>query len=202
MASRTASDVGRCPWPKGTNALYLRYHDTEWGVPEHDDRALFEKLVLDGAQAGLSWETILNKRESYRRAFDGFDVATVAGYRARKVAALMADPGIVRNRAKITSAIGNARAFLELQAEHGSFDRWLWAFVDGAPVQNAWTSVGQVPPSTKVSEAISKELRARGFRFVGPTIIYAYMQAIGMVNDHLVSCFRLAECGRLARRRR
>ncbi len=202
MAIRAASDVGRCPWPKGTNALYLRYHDTEWGVPEHDDRALFEKLILDGAQAGLSWETILNKRESYRRAFDGFDVATVAGYGARKVAALLGDPGIVRNRAKIASAIGNARAFLELQAEHGSFDRWLWAFVDGAPVQNAWTSIRQIPPSTKVSEAISKELRARGFRFVGPTIVYAYMQAIGMVNDHLVSCFRHAECGRLARRRR
>jgi len=204
MAGRAkpAGSPERCPWPRSVNALYVRYHDTEWGVPEHDDRALFEKLILDGAQAGLSWETILNKRENYRRAFEGFEPAVVARFNKRKVAALMADPGIVRNRAKVESAIGNAKAFLDLVEREGSFDRWLWGFVDGAPVQNAWTAIGQVPPTTRVSDAISKELRARGFRFVGPTIIYAYMQAIGMVNDHLVSCFRHAECARLAKRRR
>ena len=204
MAGRAkpAGSPERCPWPRSANALYVRYHDTEWGVPEHDDRALFEKLILDGAQAGLSWETILNKRENYRRAFEGFEPAVVARFNKRKVAALMADPGIVRNRAKVESAIGNAKAFLDLVEREGSFDRWLWGFVDGAPVQNAWTAIGQVPPTTRVSDAISKELRARGFRFVGPTIIYAYMQAIGMVNDHLVSCFRHAECARLAKRRR
>ncbi len=202
MAARVPKPVGRCPWPKPTNALYVRYHDTEWGVPEHDDRALFEKLILDGAQAGLSWETILNKREGYRRAFEGFEPEVMARFGARKVAALLADPGIVRNRAKVAAAIGNAKAFLALKDEVGSFDRWLWGFVDGAPVQNRWTSIRQVPPTTKISDAISKELRARGFRFVGPTIVYAYMQAIGMVNDHLVTCFRHAECAALARRGR
>jgi len=202
MAARVAKDVVRCPWPRSTNPLYVHYHDTEWGVPEHDDRALFEKLILDGAQAGLSWETILNKRENYRRAFDGFDPGTIARYGARKVASLLADPGIVRNKAKVNAAVGNAKAFLALVEKEGSFDRWLWGFVDGAPVQNAWSGLRQIPPTTKVSDALSKELKQRGFRFVGPTIVYAYMQAIGMVNDHLVDCFRHAECAKLARRGR
>jgi DNA-3-methyladenine glycosylase I len=202
VAARAKQEPVRCTWPRSTNALYVHYHDTEWGVPEHDDRALFEKLILDGAQAGLSWETILNKRENYRRAFEGFHPEKVARYGARKIASLLADPGIVRNRAKINSTVGNAQAFLELVEREGSFDRWLWGFVDGKPVQNAWTGMRQIPPTTKVSDAISKELRRRGFRFVGPTIIYAYMQAIGMVNDHLVECFRHAECARLARRGR
>jgi DNA-3-methyladenine glycosylase I len=201
-AKRAPGEKPRCAWPKASNALYVRYHDTEWGVPEHDDRALFEKLVLDGAQAGLSWETILNKREGYRRAFEGFVPEKVARFTPRKVEALMIDPGIVRNRLKITSAIGNAQAFLALQEKESSFDRWLWAFVDGAPVQNRWDGTRSIPASTKVSDAISKELKRLGFRFVGTTIVYAYMQAIGMVNDHLVTCFRHAECARLARPKR
>jgi len=192
----------RCPWPKAANALYVAYHDEEWGVPERDDRALWEKLILDGAQAGLSWETILNKRENYRRAFAGFDPAVIARWNARHVTKLMGDPGIVRNRAKIESAIGNARAYLELSEREGSFARWVWSFVDGEPVVNRWTRTGQVPPQTPVSERLSKELRARGFRFVGPTIVYAWMQAVGMVNDHLVTCFRHAEVGRARSRRR
>jgi len=191
----------RCPWPRAENPLYVRYHDTEWGVPERDDRALFEKLILDGAQAGLSWETILNKRENYRRAFEGFVPERIARYDRRRIAALLADPGIVRNRQKVEAAVANARAFLELREREGSFSRWLWAFVDGRPVQNRWSRTGQVPASTPLSEAVSKALRERGFRFVGPTIIYAYMQAIGMVNDHLVTCFRHAEVAAMARRR-
>jgi DNA-3-methyladenine glycosylase I len=202
VTARTPKDVIRCPWPRSTNALYVHYHDTEWGVPEHDDRALFEKLILDGAQAGLSWETILNKRENYRRAYEGFHPEVIARYGARKVASLLADPGIVRNKAKVAASIGNAKAFLALQEREGSFDRWLWSYVDGAPVQNAWDGLRQIPPTTRVSDAISKDLRKLGFRFVGPTIIYAYMQAIGMVNDHLVACFRHAECARLAKRGR
>lgn len=202
MSPRATLEPGRCPWPRKTNPLYVEYHDVEWGVPEHDDRALFEKLILDGAQAGLSWETILNKRENYRRAFDGFVPETVARYNARKVSALMADAGIVRNRSKIESAIGNARAFLELQQREGSFDRWLWAYVDGAPVVNSWRAPREIPAETPVSVAISKELKRLGFRFVGPTIIYAWMQAIGMVNDHLVTCFRHGEVGRARRGRR
>jgi len=168
-------------------------------VPERDDRALFEKLLLDGAQAGLSWETILNKRENYRRAFEGFVPETMARWDARQVRRLLADPGIVRNRAKIASALGNARAYLALVEREGGFGRWLWGFVDGRPVQNAWKTIRQVPATTPLAERLSKELRGRGFRFVGPTIVYAYMQAIGMVNDHLVSCFRHAECAKLGR---
>jgi DNA-3-methyladenine glycosylase I len=202
MAPRTPGVPSRCPWPRATNALYVSYHDTEWGVPEHDDRALFEKLILDGAQAGLSWETILNKRENYRRAFEGFDIAIVARSGPRKIAALLADPGIVRNRAKVNAAVGNAKAFLRLQDDEGGFDRWLWGFVGGRPVQNAWRALRQIPASTPTAEALSKELKRRGFRFVGPTIVYAYMQAIGMVNDHLVSCFRHAEVAKLGARRR
>jgi DNA-3-methyladenine glycosylase I len=199
MSPRAMDEPSRCPWPRNRNPLYVEYHDVEWGVPEHDDRALFEKLILDGAQAGLSWETILNKRENYLRAFDGFVPETVARYDKRKVASLMADAGIVRNRAKIESAISNARAFLKMRESEGSFDRWLWAHVDGAPVVNKWRAVSEIPAETPVSVAISKELKRLGFRFVGPTIIYAWMQAIGMVNDHLLTCFRHAEVNKLRR---
>ena len=189
--------AARCPWP--TTPLYVAYHDTEWGVPLHDEHRLFEFLVLEGAQAGLSWLTILNKRENYRRAFDGFDPEKVARYGARKIAALLADPGIVRNRLKIHSAVGNARAFLAVQEEFGSFDRYLWRFVDGRPVQNAWRRLKEIPPRTPVSDAMSEDLRRRGFNFVGSTICYSHMQATGMVNDHLVTCPRHAACAKLAR---
>jgi len=168
-------------------------------VPLHDEHRLFEFLVLEGAQAGLSWLTILNKRENYRRAFDGFDPAKVARYNARKIAALLADPGIVRNRQKIESAVRNARAFLAVQEEFGSFDRYIWRFVDGRPVQNAWRRLKDIPPRTAVSDALSEDLRRRGFNFVGSTICYSHMQATGMVNDHLVTCPRHAACARLAR---
>ncbi len=187
---------GRCPW--ATTPLYFAYHDTEWGVPQHDDRRLFESLVLDGAQAGLSWLTILNKRENYRRAFDAFDPARIARYDARRVARLLADPGIVRNRLKIMSAIRNAQATLAVQREFGSLDRYLWSFVGGRPVQHAWRRARQIPVRTPESDAMSRDLRRRGFSFVGSTICYAFMQATGMVNDHLVTCPRHAACQRLA----
>ena len=183
----------RCDWCLGGNARMLDYHDTEWGVPERDDRALFEKLLLDGAQAGLSWKTILDKREGYRRAFDGFDPEAIAAYGEKDVERLLADPGIVRNRQKVRSAIGNARAYLELQAELGSFGDYLWSFVGGEPIRNSWRSTDQLPAQTEISVALSKDLGKRGFRFVGPTIVYAFMQAVGMVNDHLVTCFRYHE---------
>ena len=189
------SAPARCPWP--TTELYLAYHDTEWGVPLHDDRLLFEFLVLEGAQAGLSWLTILNKRENYRRAFDGFDPAKVARYGARKIAALLVDPGIVRNRLKITSAIRNAQAFLAVQREFGSFDRYIWRFTGGRPIQNVWRTLKQVPARTPESDAMSRDLRERGFTFVGSTICYSHMQATGMDNDHLVTCPRHAACARL-----
>jgi len=179
----------RCQWA-GTDPLYVAYHDLGWGVPVHDDRLLFEFLVLEGAQAGLSWSTILKKRAAYRAAFDGFDPAIVAAYDDAKVAELLANPGIVRNRAKIASAIGNARAFLAVQQEFGSFDAYIWQFVDGRPRQNSWRSLAEIPASTSESEAMSKDLRKRGFTFVGPTICYAHMQATGMVNDHVQNCFR------------
>ncbi|HLZ68757.1 MAG TPA: DNA-3-methyladenine glycosylase I [Dehalococcoidia bacterium] len=185
----------RCGWAR--SALSLPYHDTEWGTPLHDDRALFEFIVLEGAQAGLSWETILAKRDNYRAAFDGFEPARVAAYRAEKVAELLGNAGIVRNRLKIAAAIGNARAFLDLQTEHGSFDAWLWPFVGGSPRQNAWQSLAEVPARTAESDALSAALRKRGFRFVGSTICYAFMQATGMVNDHLTSCFRHGELAKL-----
>jgi len=168
----------------------IEYHDTEWGVPLHDDRGLFEFLILEGAQAGLSWETILRKRENYRRAFEGFDAAKIARYDKRKVRALMADAGIVRNRLKIAAAITNAQAFLVAQNEHGSFDRYIWQFVDGKPKRNSWRQSKQVPARTAESDAMSKALKKRGFRFVGSTICYAFMQATGMVNDHAIDCFR------------
>jgi len=182
----------RCPWPTD-DALMLAYHDLEWGVPVHDDRTFFEALVLDGAQAGLSWKTILNKREGYRRAFDGFDPRKVARYGEDVVAELLADPGIVRNRAKIRSAINNAEAFLAVQKEHGSFDAFIWSFVGGRPIRNACRTLADIAVSSPEAEALSKALKARGFTFVGPTIMYALMQACGLVNDHLVSCFRYDE---------
>jgi DNA-3-methyladenine glycosylase I len=170
--------------------LYIAYHDKEWGVPVHDDRTLFEFLLLEGAQAGLSWITILRKREAYRSAFDGFDVEKVARYDRRKVERLLANPGIVRNRLKVESAVKNARAFLEVQEEFGSFARYQWAFVDGKPIVNQRRALSDIPARSEVSDAYSKDLKRRGFSFVGSTIIYAHMQAVGMVNDHLVSCFR------------
>jgi len=179
----------RCSWAR-QNALLAAYHDTEWGVPLHHPRKLFELLLLEGAQAGLSWQIVLAKRAGYRRAFDRFDPAKIARYDRSKVLALLADPGIVRNRLKVEAAIANARAFLELKAKGIDFGRWLWSFVDGAPIQNAWRRPQQVPASTAISDAISKELKRSGFRFVGSTTVYAFMQAAGMVNDHLVSCFR------------
>ena len=178
----------RCPWAKSD--IYRRYHDEEWGVPVHDDRTLFEFLVLEGAQAGLSWETILNKRENFRKAFDSFDAHRIAAYDGAKIATLLADPGIIRNKLKVNAAVKNALEFLRVQAEFGSFDEYIWGFVDGSAVQNAWTSIEQVPATTPQSDTMSKDLRARGFKFVGSTICYAFMQATGMVNDHLTTCFR------------
>ena len=179
----------RCAWANG-GPLEIEYHDTEWGVPSRDDRHLFEMLVLEGAQAGLSWSTILRKRENYRRAFAGFDPARVARFDARRRAALMRDPGIVRNRLKIDATVTNARQVLAVQEEHGTLAAYLWQFVDGRPVRNAWTRMGQVPAETAQSRAMSRALLARGFRFVGPTICYAFMQATGMVDDHITTCFR------------
>jgi DNA-3-methyladenine glycosylase I len=181
-------DPARCAW--ASNELSIRYHDEEWGVPVHDDRTLFEFLILEGAQAGLSWNTILNKRENYRKAFDGFDVARVARYDRRKMQTLLRDPGIVRNKLKVASAVENARAFLRVQEEFGSFDRYIWQFVGGKPRVNSPKSLQQVPARTAESDAMSKDLKKRGFKFVGSTICYAFMQAVGMVNDHVVTCFR------------
>ncbi len=187
-----AREAKRCVWA-GQDPLYLAYHDREWGVPVHDDRLLFEFLVLEGAQAGLSWRTILGKRERYREVFAGFEPAKVARFDARKRERLLADPGIVRNRAKVASAVANARAFLAVQKEYGSFAAYLWRFVGGAPMQNRWRALSEIPAATAESQALSKALRARGFNFVGPTICYAFMQAVGMVNDHTVDCFRHRE---------
>jgi DNA-3-methyladenine glycosylase I len=189
-----AGERTRCEWAR--EALEQRYHDEEWGVPVHDDRTLFEFLILEGAQAGLSWSTILRKRDAYRRAFDGFDPRKVARYTPAKVERLLKDPGIVRNRAKVEATVANARAFLEVQREHGTFGAYVWAFVGGAPVQNAWRMLRELPAQTDASKALSKDLLRRGFRFVGPTICYAFMQAVGMVNDHTVSCFRRREVAR------
>jgi len=188
----------RCEWCLG-HPLYVSYHDEEWGVPEHDDQRLFEKLVLDGAQAGLSWLTILKKREGYRQAFEGFDAAKMAAYDGREVRRLLSDPGIVRNRLKVEAAITNARAYLKLRQEEGSFDRFLWQFVGGAPQQHRRRALTELPARTAESDAMSDALRKRGFKFVGSTICYAFMQAVGMVNDHLVTCFRHAQLARLRR---
>jgi DNA-3-methyladenine glycosylase I len=184
-------EVIRCPWP--TSELSIRYHDQEWGVPVHDERVLFEFLILEGAQAGLSWQTILNKRENYRAAFDNFEVEKIARYNERKIAQLLSNEGIVRNRLKIHATIRNAQAFLKVQEEFGSFDRYLWRFVEGRPVVNRRKSMKEVPARTEISDALSKDLIKRGFKFVGTTICYANMQAVGMVNDHLVTCFRHKE---------
>jgi DNA-3-methyladenine glycosylase I len=184
----------RCAWA-GEDPLYVAYHDLEWGIPIHDDQRLFEFLILEGAQAGLSWATILRKREGYRRAFAGFDPFQVACFGEEEIAALMGDRGIVRNRRKIEAAVANARAFLAVQEEHGSFHAYGWGFVGGAPVQNRWRSLAEIPAQTPESQAMSRDLLRRGFRFVGPTICYAFMQAVGMVNDHVVECFRYAELG-------
>jgi len=182
----------RCSWP--TNDLAIKYHDEEWGSPLHDDRRLFEFLILEGAQAGLSWDTILRKRENYRRAFDDFDVNKVARYTEKRLAKLLLDEGIIRNRLKIASAVSNAKAFQKVQKEFGSFDKYIWSFVDGKPIVNKWKLTSQVPATSPESDAISKDMKKRGFNFVGSTIMYAHMQATGMVNDHLVSCFRYREC--------
>ena len=188
------ADVRRCPWSKGDQ--YIAYHDVEWGVPVHDDRLLFEFLILEGAQAGLSWSTILNKRDNYRMAFDWFDPNLVARYGKKKQTSLLINPGIVRNRLKIASSIQNAKAFLAVQKEFGTFDSYIWSFVGGNTRQNAWRSLKEVPARTAESDAMSKDLKRRGFKFVGSTICYAFMQAVGMVNDHLVECFRHAELKR------
>ncbi|MCU0590857.1 MAG: DNA-3-methyladenine glycosylase I [Desulfobacterales bacterium] len=181
----------RCSWC-GDDPLYVHYHDSEWGVPLHDDRRLFEFLVLEGAQAGLSWITILRKRKNYRRAFDDFDPRRIAGYGEKEIEGLLSNPGIIRNRLKIASTVRNARAFLEIQGEYGSFDAYLWRFVDGRPKQNRWKIIQEIPAETSESKALSKDLIRRGGSFVGPTICYAFMQAVGMVNDHVVECFRHA----------
>lgn len=186
----------RCAWST-SDPLYIQYHDEEWGVPLHDDQKLFEFLVLEGAQAGLSWITILKKRENYRKAFGGFDPQKVARYGDKRFERLMGDAGIVRNRQKIQAAIGNARAFLKVQDEFGSFDKYMWGFVDGKPIVNRWQTLKEIPAKTPLSETISKDLIKRGFRFVGPTIVYAHLQATGVVQDHLVSCFRYKELARV-----
>jgi DNA-3-methyladenine glycosylase I len=186
----------RCDWC-GSDPLYVAYHDHDWGVPSFDDRYLFEMLTLEGAQAGLSWITILRKRDNYRLAFDHFVVEKVADYTEHKIAGLMNNPGVVRNRAKLESTITNARAWLEVQAKFGSFANYAWGYVNGLPIQNTWQKLSDVPATTPLATALSKDLKKRGFRFVGPTIIYAWMQSVGMVNDHLVSCFRHQEVGNL-----
>jgi DNA-3-methyladenine glycosylase I len=194
--SAAADSRPRCPWGVWDDPLYRAYHDEEWGVPVHDDRLLFEFLVLEGAQAGLSWSTILRKREGYRKAFSGFDPQRVAAYGPDDVARLLGDAAIVRNRLKIESAVANAQAFLRVREEFGSFDAYIWRFVDGATIQNRWHSLADIPAKTAEAEVMSRDLKARGFRFVGPTICYAHMQATGMVNDHTVDCFRWAELNR------
>jgi DNA-3-methyladenine glycosylase I len=188
-------DVTRCEWAEGSSAAMLAYHDEEWGIPSHDDRHLFELLTLEGAQAGLSWNMILNKRDGYRRAFAGFDVAAVARFGPEDFARLLADPGIVRNRLKVASAIENAARILEVCDELGSFDAYLWSFVDGTPLVGGWARLADLPAETELSRALSRDLKRRGFRFVGPTVCYAFMQAVGLVNDHTTACFRFSELG-------
>jgi len=189
----------RCAWAESGNELYIQYHDREWGVPVHEDRKQFEFLILEGAQAGLSWSTVLNKREGYRKAFANFDPVKVARFREKKIETLIQNPSIIRNRLKITSAVSNARAFLAIQKEYGSFDTYIWAFVGGKPLQNRWKTMAEVPATSPESDALSKDLKQRGLKFVGSTILYAHLQAAGLVNDHLVSCFRYRECAALAR---
>ncbi len=190
--------VTRCRWAEGVSLEYIRYHDEEWGVPVHDDRTQFEFLILEGAQAGLSWSTILNKREGYRKAFADFDPEKVARFTKKRVEKLLQDPSIVRNRLKVESTVSNAKAFLDVQEEFGSFSDYIWGFVDGSPLQNRWKKDGDVPATSPESDALSKDLKKRGFRFVGSTIIYAHMQATGMVNDHVTGCFRYRPCAKMA----
>ncbi|SIO25517.1 DNA-3-methyladenine glycosylase I [Halodesulfovibrio marinisediminis] len=190
--------MNRCEWAN-TGSLDTKYHDEEWGVPVHDDRLLFEMLILEGAQAGLSWSTILKKREAYRAAFDNFDAEKIAQYSEKKIEELLSDSGIVRHKLKINAAIVNAKCFLEVQKEYGTFDRYIWSFVDGTSINNTWQTVSDLPVSSPESEDMSKSLKKTGFKFVGPTICYAYMQAVGMVNDHVVSCFRYSEVKKLQR---
>ena len=198
MTSPKASVAGRCPWP-GEDPLYVAYHDEEWGVPEYDDRALFEKLILDGFQAGLSWITILRKRETFREAFDGFEPETIARYKPARVEKLLRNPGIIRHHGKIEATIGNARAYLDMMEKGEGFSDFLWSFTDGVPQQNKWKSIAQVPAETPMSISMSKELKKRGFKFCGPTIVYAFAQAVGIVNDHLVTCPRHKTCSALVR---
>ncbi len=188
--------VKRCQWAEGSSPLMMKYHDHEWGVPVHDDRRLFEFLILEGAQAGLSWSTILNRRQNYRKAFDRFNARKIALYTKRDINRLLHDAGIIRNRLKILATVENARAFLRVEKEYGSFDRYIWQFVGGKPVRNKFKKLSELPAKTKESQAMSRDLKMRGFRFVGPTICYAFMQAVGMVNDHTVDCFRHAELNR------
>jgi len=198
LRGNSAMTIDACPWC-GQDPLYRRYHDTEWGVPAHDDAVLFEFLILEGAQAGLSWLTVLRKREHYRQAFEGFDAERVAAFGEARIEALLQDSGLIRNRLKITSAVSNARAFLDVQSRFGSFDRYIWDFVDGRPLVNRFASMAEVPAVTPLAETISRDLKRRGFRFVGPTIVYAHMQATGMVNDHLTACPRHEVCVALGR---
>ncbi len=193
------SGKNRCAWAEGGNELYIQYHDREWGVPVHEDRKQFEFLILEGAQAGLSWSTVLNKREGYRKAFANFDPVKVARFSEKKIETLIQNPSIIRNRLKITAAVSNARAFLAIQKEFGSFDTYIWEFVGGKPLQNRWKVMADIPATSPESEALSKDLKQRGLKFVGSTILYAHLQAAGLVNDHLVSCFRYRECAALAR---
>ena len=190
--------TGRCDWGDRGGQLFIQYHDTEWGVPVRDDRKQFEFLILEGAQAGLSWLTVLKKREAYRKAFAGFDPVKVSRFSEKKIETLIQNPGIIRNRLKIRAAVGNARAFLEVQKEFGSFNAYIWGFVGGKTLQNRWKTMSDLPATSAESDALSKDLKQRGFKFVGSTIMYAHMQAAGMVNDHLVSCFRYRECAALA----
>lgn len=190
---------GRCPWSEGVSDAYLAYHDTEWGVPVHDEHTHFEFLILEGAQAGLSWSTILHRREGYRRAFAGFDPARVARFTPARMAKLVQDTGIIRNRLKIEAAVSNARAFLEIQAAVGSFDAYVWQFVDGRPLVNRWRHQSEVPATSPVSDALSRDMKKKGFRFVGSTTLYAHLQATGLINDHLLGCFRHRECRALRR---
>jgi DNA-3-methyladenine glycosylase I len=193
------SEKKRCAWAEGGNELYIHYHDREWGVPVCDDRRQFEFLVLEGAQAGLSWSTVLNKREGYRKAFANFDPVKVARFSEKKIETLIQNPGIIRNRLKITAAVNNAKAFLDIQKEFGSFDAYIWSFVGGKPLQNRWKAMADIPATSPESDALSKDLKQRGLKFVGSTIMYAHLQAAGLVNDHLISCFRYRECAALGR---
>ncbi len=193
----TRTEKKRCKWCVSGNELYVQYHDKEWGVPVHDDQKQFEFLTLESAQAGLSWSTVLNKREGYRKAFADFDPVKVARFTEKRMLKLLENPGIIRNKLKVRAAVTNAQLFLAVQDEYGSFDEYIWQFVEGRPIQNKWRTMKQVPVTTAESDALSKDLKGRGFKFVGSTIMYAHMQAVGMVNDHVVGCFRHRECAKL-----